>query len=622
MNRIVKMIVATAFGALLAGCLSPAVDNEGFVAYDGTMAQTAPSDYFILRFERPDGVCERGWNRGQTRWVFTEVRQLRDGTTMVADGELSTPTRKVAPHNWAKWIRPGSRNVRVKFVGADYTLAEAGREAVPEGFTPLFADGKGFDGWQGVMREEDSKGPEWRRALDPMTFEKKQAEADACMRAHWSLRDGAVFFDGKKGGTSIATKKDYHNFELLVDWRLLRVYGDSGFYLRAMSQVQIWDPNAWGGQGSGGLWNNGSAFFGATSRADRPIGDWNRFRIRMVGDRVSVWLNGVNVVDAVPLENCLDTRMPIPFRENIQLQCHGDPIEFRNVFIRELPDEPVSATIPAVRVGACSWSWGLPMREVVAQMEANGISGVNLALMPFIENDKYHGGSESAETWQWLKEKVARGDIAVMSTMISTVGEDYTTIETIRRTGGIVPDAHWEANMVRFEKGAALTKELGCKYLLTHAGFLDESNPKAFSNYLARVLWIRDTCAKNDVTLILETGQETADALVSFLQYVPGVFVNFDPANMILYAKGEPMAAVRKLYPWIMQVHVKDGCLAKKSGEWGEEVPWGMGEVGGRRFIEELERLGFKGNYVIEREGGKNRVADIVMAKDRLTAGR
>jgi len=176
-----------------------------------------------------------------------------------------------------------------------------------------------------------------------------------------------------------------------------------------------------------------------------------------------------------------------------------------------------TSTIPADRIGVCSWSWKLPMREVLAQMEKNGIRGVNLALMPFIENDKYHGGSESPETWQYLKQQVAAGKVTVMSTMISTVGEDYTTPDTIRRTGGIVPDEHWEANKVRFAKGAELTKELGCRYLLTHAGFLDDQDPIALAKYRSRVLWIRDVCAQNGVNLILETGQETAEELAAFM---------------------------------------------------------------------------------------------------------
>ena len=276
------------------------------------------------------------------------------------------------------------------------------------------------------------------------------------------------------------------------------------------------------------------------------------------------------------------------------------------------------AGVSADRIGVCSWSWKLPMHEVIAQMEANGISGVNLALMPFIENDKYHGGSEGPETWAFLKEKVASGRIRVLSTMISTVGEDYTTPATIRRTGGIVPDEHWEANKVRFAKGAALTKELGCRYLLTHAGFLDEEDPIAFAKYRARVLWIRDVCAQNGVNLILETGQEAAEALADFLPKVPGVYVNFDPANMLLYGKGCPMEALPRILPWIRQVHVKDAVLAHKPGDWGTEVPWGEGEVGGAAFVDTLERLGFVGNYVIEREAGDNRPQDIALAVERL----
>ena len=277
-----------------------------------------------------------------------------------------------------------------------------------------------------------------------------------------------------------------------------------------------------------------------------------------------------------------------------------------------------SAVIAPERIGVCSWSWKLPMREVLAQMAKHGIRGVNLALMPFIENDKYHGGSETPETWQFLKDKVAKGEITVMSTMISTVGEDYTTIDSIRRTGGIVPDRHWEANKARFAKGAELTKELGCRYLLSHAGFLDEDDPAAFRKYLERVTWIRDVCAKNGVILILETGQETANALASFLPCVPGVYVNFDPANMIQYGKGRPMDGIRRLIPWIKQIHVKDARLTATPGTWGDEVPWGEGEVGGRAFVFELEKLGFTGNYVIEREAGDDRVRDIVLARDRL----
>ena len=277
-----------------------------------------------------------------------------------------------------------------------------------------------------------------------------------------------------------------------------------------------------------------------------------------------------------------------------------------------------SVAVDAERVGVCSWSWRLPMKEVAAQMDAAGVKGIHLALGPFIAPDGRHGAAEGAEAWAFVKGKVARGEWKVMSTMIGTVGEDYSTLETIRKTGGIVPDATWEANKKIVIRGAQLTRELGCKYLSTHAGFLDEGDPAALQKYVDRVTWMRDTCAQYGVTLILESGQETAEDLARFMPRVPGVGINFDPANMILYAKGCPREAVKTLYPWIRQVHVKDACLTKTPGTWGTEVPWGEGEVGGKEFLRELESLGYEGNYVVEREAGEDRPGDIAKAVERL----
>ena len=260
----------------------------------------------------------------------------------------------------------------------------------------------------------------------------------------------------------------------------------------------------------------------------------------------------------------------------------------------------------------------MPMREVAAQMEKSGVKGIHLALGPFIAPDGRHGASESAETWQFVKEKVAKGEWVVMSTMVGTVGEDYSTLATIRETGGIVPDRHWAANKRIVTRGAQLTQELGCAYMSGHAGFLDEGNPKAYKKYIERVTWMRDECRKYGVTLILESGQETAEDLAAFMPRVPGVGINFDPANMILYAKGEPLEAVKILMPWIRQVHVKDACVTKTPGTWGTEVVWGAGEVGGRSFIAELAALGYKGNFVIEREAGDDRPGDIRTAINAL----
>ena len=277
-----------------------------------------------------------------------------------------------------------------------------------------------------------------------------------------------------------------------------------------------------------------------------------------------------------------------------------------------------STSVAPERIGVCSWSWHADMKTVAAQMEETGVNGIHLALGPFIAPDGRHGGVESAVTWQLIKTKVAKGEWNVMSTMIGMIGEDYSTLETIKATGGIVPDKTWPANQKIVTRGAQLTQELGCKYMSTHAGFLDESNPAAFKKYVERVSWMRDECRKYGVTLILESGQETAEDLAAFMAKVPGIGINFDPANMILYAKGKPMEAVEVLYPWIMQVHVKDALETKVPGTWGKEVPWGEGEVGGDAFVAKLETLGYKGNYVVEREGGAKRVTEIRQAIDHL----
>ena len=278
----------------------------------------------------------------------------------------------------------------------------------------------------------------------------------------------------------------------------------------------------------------------------------------------------------------------------------------------------VSSKIDVDRVGVCSWSWHKPMTEVVREMEKSGVKNMHLALGPFISPDERHGSAESFSVFELIKQKVKKGELVVTATMIAAVGEDYSTLESIKKTGGIVPDQHWEANKKIVTRGAELTKELGCKYMLTHAGFLDESDPEAFKKYVERITWMRDECSKYGVKLILESGQETARDLSLFLKKVPGVGINFDPANMILYDKGEPLKAVEVLFPWIMQVHVKDANLTKVPGTWGTEVRWGDGEVGGEAFIKKMERLGFKGNYIVEREAGDDRPADINYAIERL----
>ena len=574
------------------------------------------------------------WNFEEVRVIGSEIEVLLNGYVITRGdvsqwkGDGDTPDKRPHPglhrtRGYITFCGHGSdvkfRNVRIRELPDDAKMDDVcpkARMSCPKGFTAYF-DGDESDlgeFWKGVTTEEKFDNPLVRQAATSEKRAEMQKIADKGRDEHWSVRRGTLCFDGFRGGYSLATKEDYEDFEMWADWRIMSVTGDSGLYLRGSPQVQIWDAHNQWHIGSGGLYNNQKNPSKALVIADRQVGDWNRFHVIMRGDKVTVWLNGELVVDNVTLENYWDRKRPIFFKEQIELPCHGDPTEWRNIFIRPLP--PV--VVPEKRVGVCSWSWRKPLAEVAEAMDKAGVKGVHLALGPFIAPDERHGAAESKETWEFLKSQIDWGKWNVMATMVGTIGEDYSTLETIKRTGGIVPDATWEGNQKIVTEGAKLTKELGCRYMSLHAGFLDENDPKAYAKFVERVEWIRDEAKKYGVTILLESGQETAVDLVKFLEKVPGVYVNFDPANMILYGKGEPREAVKLLAPWIRQVHVKDALFTQKPGTWGSEVPWGDGSVGARGLVETLEARGYKGNYVIEREGGDSRAADIGLAAERL----
>ena len=280
------------------------------------------------------------------------------------------------------------------------------------------------------------------------------------------------------------------------------------------------------------------------------------------------------------------------------------------------------AGVDAERIGVCSWSYQRPLREVADEMAKIGVKGIDLALTPFVAPDGRHGVEEGEEALAFAKAQFASGAWRLFATMISFPQEDYSTLDTIRKTGGVVPDDCWPRNREIAAAAAELSGTLGAPYMLFHAGFLDESNPAAYAAYVERVSFVRDACARVGVQLILESGQETAEDLARFLRDVPGLYVNFDPANMILYGKGRPMEALETLVPWIRKIHVKDADATAVPGTWGTERPWGEGQVGGAAFVDALNGLGFTGNLTIEREGGDDRAGDIARAAARLREGR
>ena len=201
---------------------------------------------------------------------------------------------------------------------------------VPEGFTSLF-NGKDLTGWKGLVEN-----PVKRAEMNEEEMAKAQAKADEIMRQNWKVYDSVLCYIGT-GFDNLCTVKDYKNFELLLDWKVERD-GDSGLYLRGTPQVQIWDPGH-NPVGSGGLFNNQKGPSGPSELADKPIGQWNRFRIIMIGSKVTVYLNDEEVVDAVELENYWERDKPIYASGSIELQAHRNPLYFKNIFIKELPSD-------------------------------------------------------------------------------------------------------------------------------------------------------------------------------------------------------------------------------------------------------------------------------------------
>ena len=265
------------------------------------------------------------------------------------------------------------------------------------------------------------------------------------------------------------------------------------------------------------------------------------------------------------------------------------------------------------RLAVCSWSLQpTSPADLVTKLESTGIRRVQLALDPVRETPGVWG-----ETASLFHQK----GITIVSGMFGCVGEDYSTLETIRMTGGIAPDATWEQNWNNIRATAALAQQLRLKLVTFHAGFLphEETDPN-FAKMLRRLAETADVFQATNIALGLETGQETAPVLVRLLQKLkrPNVGVNFDPANMILYDKGDPIAALRVLGPWIRQVHIKDARRTKVPGTWGEEVAAGTGEVDWRAFFAVLRELKYTGDFVIEREAGSQRVADIRTAREMV----
>lgn len=258
------------------------------------------------------------------------------------------------------------------------------------------------------------------------------------------------------------------------------------------------------------------------------------------------------------------------------------------------------------RLAVCSWSLQpATPADLVRDLKTIGLNHVQLDLDPF---------RDQPAVWNTAPALFVPHGITPVSGMFRTVGEDYRTLETIRRTGGVVPDATWEQNWHNAQLTATNAARLGLKYVMFHAGFLphDPRDPN-FEKLIGRVRQIARLFAGHGITLGCETGQETAAALKEFFEHLnePNVAVNFDPANMLLYNNGDPVAALRVVGRWVKGVHVKDAAVTKTPGNWGDELTVGTGQVNWPAFFAALAEIDFPGWLCFEREAGSQRVADI-----------
>lgn len=265
-------------------------------------------------------------------------------------------------------------------------------------------------------------------------------------------------------------------------------------------------------------------------------------------------------------------------------------------------------TLPPLSLGVCSWS--LQVGSIPELKRLLGELGVNVAQIAC--GDPHHASWAEGDA---MPSAALASGIVMTGAMLGFPGEDYTTPQTIKETGGFGNPADRPERLARLRWALDRTLALGLTDLMLHAGFLPDVNDPHRNAMLDTLAKAGQLAAEKGVTLAFETGQETADLLRRTLDDLkaPNIKVNFDPANMLLYDMGDPIRAVEILGHDIRSVHVKDAKRPTTPGTWGEEVPLGEGQVDIKRFVQTLKKVGYTGPLVVEREVGdqSGRVRDV-----------
>ncbi len=250
-------------------------------------------------------------------------------------------------------------------------------------------------------------------------------------------------------------------------------------------------------------------------------------------------------------------------------------------------------------IGVCSWSL-----QVTSVPELRGfLARLGLDLVQIACGDPHHASWVEGDD---LPAAATAAGFRMCGSMLGFPGEDYTTPQSIERTGGFGDPATRPERLDRLRWGLKRTRDLGLSDVTLHAGFIPEVGAPERSPFLDTLGTVAALAAAAGVTVAFETGQESAALLRRTLDDLrsPNLKVNFDPANMLMYDKDDPLRAVELLAPDIRSVHVKDANRPTRPGEWGAEVPLGEGQTDTRRFVAALRKVGYRGPLLIEREVG------------------
>lgn len=264
--------------------------------------------------------------------------------------------------------------------------------------------------------------------------------------------------------------------------------------------------------------------------------------------------------------------------------------------------------IEPLAIGVCSWSLQVTsVPELSAFMERLGIDVVQIAC-----GDPHHASWAEGDA---MPAAAKAAGFRMSGSMLGFPGEDYATPQSIEKSGGFGDPATRPERLERFKWALARTTELGLQDIMLHAGFIPEVGDAGRKPFLDTLATVSELARAAGITVAFETGQESADLLRRTLDDLkcPNLKVNFDPANMLLYDKDDPLKVLELLAPDIRSVHVKDADRPTKKGTWGEEVPLGRGQTNTKQFLKSLKRIGYRGALCIEREVGnqEDRFRDI-----------